>query len=145
VSKQSVRLMRAASIAAALSLVAAGGSTAGSTAPSAAPPKLVGRWTRTVTAADLARTPSNFVQIGSVWTLIVKKNGAFLVGSAQTVGAIPGTIVPAGATRVHIKGGTPAPDVYGWRVSGKRLTFTKIKDTDADRAVVFLGTWHRES
>ena len=143
-SRQSVRRRRVAPVVAVVILVAAGGGIAGSTAPSTAPPKLVGRWTRTVTAADVARTPTHGIGIGSTWTLIVKKSGAILVGQPN-VGALSGKIVPAGATRVHIKVGTPAPDVYGWRVSGKRLTFTKIKDTDSDRAVVFWGTWHRES
>jgi hypothetical protein len=39
----------------------------------------------------------------------------------------------------------PAVNVYAWRVAGKRLTLTRVKDADGDRASVFWGTWQRAS
>src|SRR5262249_62038858 len=41
---------------------------------------------------------------------------------------------PGGCDVVHVKMVDPTPNVYGWRLAGKRLTLTRIKDADGDRA-----------
>jgi hypothetical protein len=38
----------------------------------------------------------------------------------------------------------PNPDVYSWRISGRLLTFTKVKDTVADRVAAMEGVWKRK-
>jgi hypothetical protein len=102
----------------------------------------VGKWTRTVTTADTAREKTNGVTAGSFWTLIVEKNGTALIGGNG--GQYSGKLVPAGAASIHVKMGDPIPNVYAWRVAGNHLTLTRVKDTDGDRAAIFLGTWQRE-
>jgi hypothetical protein len=95
---------------------------------SALPQQVVGTWTRTVTTADVARVKTNGVTAGSFWTLIVQKNGSAMVGGNG--GQYTGMLVPVGTTRIHVKMGDPTPNVYGWRLAGRRLTLTRIKDAD---------------
>lgn len=106
------------------------------------PAKLVGTWTRTVTQTDVTKSGGYGVQIGSKWTLSVKKTGAAAVNSPGS-SPITGKILAAGAGRVHINLGNPVTNVYTWRVAGATLTFTKVKDADGDRLAVFAGKWRR--
>ena len=53
-------------------------------------------------------------------------------------------MVPAGKGRVHIQLGSPAANVYGWKLAGRMLTLTKISDPTPDRVAVFLGVWKRK-
>jgi hypothetical protein len=124
-------------------LAAAGGAIGAAASTRAVPAKLVGKWTRTVTLADLKRTGASGVTVGSVCTLTITKSGAAHM-PCTNVGAFDGTIVPAGGDRVHINLGLSTPDVYKWRVSGGRLTFTKVKDTVADRTAAMEGVWKRK-
>jgi hypothetical protein len=113
------------------------------TQTSAVPAKLVGKWTRKVTSADVKRTGGYGVSAGTVCTLTVKRSGVAHL-DCTNIGGFGGTIVPAGANRVHINLGIPSPDVYKWRVSGRLLTFTKVKDTVADREAAMEGVWKRK-
>ena len=110
-------------------------------AGAAAPPQLVGKWTRTVTQADIARAGAGGLTAGSVWTLTVRKSGTSFVGGSA--GQFSGTIVPAGTNRVHVKLGTACQNVYTWRASARTLTFTKVKDCEPDRVAAFNGVWHK--
>jgi hypothetical protein len=124
-------------------LIGAGSAIAAATSTSAVPSKLVGKWTRKVTNADVKRTGGFGVPAGTVCTLTIKKSGgAGLV--CTNVGGFEGTIVPAGTNRVHINLGIPSPNVYKWRVSGPLLTFTKLKDTVGDREAAMEGVWKRK-
>src|SRR2546426_9034458 len=78
--------------------------------------KLVGKWTRKVTSADIKRTGGTGVPAGTVCTLTVKKSGGADL-ECTAIGGFQGTIVPAGVNRIHINLGIPSPDVYRWRVS----------------------------
>ena len=110
---------------------------------SAVPSKLVGKWTRKVTSADVKRTLGYGVPAGTVCKLTIKTSGgAQLV--CTNIGGFDGTVVPAGGNRVHIRLGLPNPDVYTWRVSGPLLTFKKVKDTVADRVAAMEGVWKRK-
>ena len=124
-------------------LIGAGSAIAATTRTSAVPAKLVGKWTRKVTSADVSRAGAYGFPDGSVCTLTVKKSGATNL-TCTAVGEEDGTIVPAGVNRVHIRLGVPTPDVYRWRVSGRLLTFTKVKDTVADREAAMEGVWKRK-
>jgi hypothetical protein len=118
------------------------------------PPPPVGRWTRTVTSGDIRRSKvpeveSGEVFAGAVYTLTIRKNGSafLLLGSGAERGTHwTGPVVPAGANRVHINLPFAFPKTYTWRVSGQRLTFTKISDTDklGFRPAVFPGVWKRK-
>jgi hypothetical protein len=81
------------------------------------------------------------VPAGTVCTLTVKKSGVANL-NCTNIGGFDGSLVPAGANRVDIKLGLPDPDVYRWRVSGRLLTFTKVKDTVPDREAAMEG-WKR--
>lgn len=111
----------------------------------AVPPRLVGVWTRTVTEADAQRAGAGQGFVGNHGTLIIKKSGrdnaTLRLGAGYNV---VGDVVSAGPGRVHIQIGSPAPNVYRWKVAGRRLTFTKVSDDAPDRVVVFVGTWKRK-
>ena len=134
-------------VAAALIVPVAGGIAA--TEASAFPAQLVGRWTRTVTAADLKREGVTDPAAGTVFTLTIKKSGAASL-SGKTPGVedqtppFTGPIAPAGANRVHINVAFAFPNVYRWSVSGRLLTFTKISDHFHVNAAVFSGVWKRK-
>jgi hypothetical protein len=109
----------------------------------AVPGKLVGKWSRNVTSADIKRTGGTGVPAGSVCTLTVKTSGVAHIG-CTVIGGFDGSIVPAGANRIHINLGLLYPDIYSWHVSGRLLTLTKLSDTVADREAVFWGVWKRK-
>ena len=135
----------AAVLAVALVVPATDGISA-TTEATVVPAKLVGQWTRKVTVADVKRTGATGIPAGSVWTLTIKKSGyASLSGKGQGP-PFTGKIVLAGANRVHVNVGVAFPNVYGWRVSGRLLTFTKITESPAlaDRAAVIWGVWKRK-
>ena len=133
-------------VALAVSLVALAASGIAAVARSSAlPAPLLGKWTRTVTSADVKHVGATGIPAGSICTLTI--NHSVLnasVSCTKGVGAFQGIVAPAGANRVHIQLGMPNPDVYSWRVSGSHLTFTKVKDTVPDREAVFLGIWQRK-
>jgi hypothetical protein len=114
--------------------------------PSTVDTRLVGKWTRKVTSADVKRAGGLILVAGHVCTLTIKKSGSSIVScpSLGGLGYNDGKIVPAGAHRVHINVGDPAPSLYGWRVSGRLLTFTKLKDPIPDRVEVMWGVWKRK-
>ena len=124
-------------------LVPAASGIAAVTQSSAVPAKLVGKWTRKVTSADVKRTGGYGVPAGTVCTLTIKKSGVAHL-FCTNIGGFDGNIVPAGTNRVHINLGDPRANVYGWRVSGRLLTFTKLKDIVADRVAGMEGVWKRK-
>jgi hypothetical protein len=103
---------------------------------------LVGTWTRKVTRADVKRTGGHGIPVGTVCTLTIKKSGESRLVCAN-LDSLFGFIIPAGSGRVHINLGLAHPDVYTWRVSGRLLTFTKVKDTVGDRVAAMEGVWRR--
>ena len=121
---------------------AAGTNTSVGTQASAFPSHLVGTWTRKVTSADIKRTGAHGIPVGTLCTLTIKKSGESRL-VCTNVDSLFGFIVPAGSGRVHINLGLARPDVYTWRVSGRLLTFTKVKDTVGDRVAAMEGVWRR--
>jgi len=141
--------LRCAAVALAVSVVPpAASAIAAVTKTGAVPAPLVGKWTRTVTAADVKRAGATLpVHAGMICTLTIKKDdvlNASVICTGGQPGGFQGTVDVAGPNRVHIKLSEPVPDVYSWHVSGKRLTLTKVKDTIANREAVFWGVWHRK-
>ncbi len=131
--------------AAAVAPVASG--IAAVTEASAVPSKLVGKWTRTITKADVKRGGGLFLLAGKVAKFTVVKNGHFTVdeGLGGNLGTVDGNLVPAGPNRIHINvNGVTTPNVYAWRVSGRLLTLTKLKDSEPDRVTVMWGVWKRK-
>jgi hypothetical protein len=121
---------------------------AASTRTSAVPAKLVGKWTRTVTSGDAKRAGGLVLMAGHVFKLTIMKSGSWAVSCAGLGGlcTADGKIVPAGINRVHINtsDAIQSPNLYGWRVSGQLLTFTKLKDSNHDRVEVMWGVWKRK-
>jgi hypothetical protein len=112
----------------------------------AVPARLVGTWTRNVTSAEVKRANAAGILAGSVCTLTIKKSGILnaSVFCTRGVGGFDGIITPAGTNRVHINLGLSGQNVYRWSVSGRLLTFTKIRDPVQDRVAVFWGVWKRK-
>jgi len=132
-------------VALAISLVAPAASGIAAVAKSsAAPAPLVGKWTRKVTGADVKHARSTGIPAGTICTLTIKNAVLNASVSCTKVGGFEGIVAPAGANRVHIELGRADPDVYSWHVSGRLLTFTKVKDTVPDREAVFEGVWQRK-
>ena len=107
------------------------------------PPQLVGTWTRTVSKADVTREQAFSGLAGSHCTLTVKKSGSAHIG-CPGVANFTGKIVPKGTNRVQFALGDVNPNTYTWRVLGRHLILTKIKDPTPDRAAVMAGTWTRK-
>ncbi|HEX3453750.1 MAG TPA: hypothetical protein VHS03_03925 [Gaiellaceae bacterium] len=104
-------------------------------------PKLVGKWSRKATSADVKRTGGIGITPGSVWTLTIKKNDyAAVEGSA---GGFEGYMHPVGSSRIRTNVAIGIA-VYGWHVSGNRLTLTKVSDQTPDREAVFEGVWKKK-
>jgi len=106
-------------------------------------PKLVGSWTRTVSAAEARHAAAPATLAGSVWTLEIEKDGTAATFDSKGAGSFEGTISAAGPSLVRLKLGTP-PATYRWHIANQRLTFTKVADTVRDRIAVFVGTWKRK-
>jgi len=136
---------RSWAIALLVSLVAPAASGIAAVAKSsAAPAPLVGKWTRKVTGADVKHVGATGIPAGTICTLTIKNAVLNASVICTKVGSFEGIIDPAGVNRVHIELGLADPDVYSWQVSGRLLTFTKVKDTVPDREAVFLGVWQRK-
>src|SRR5437868_934495 len=90
-----------------------------STAAASPPPKqMLGKWSRTVTAADVNRTGATKVVAGLTWTLVITQNGS---RASQGTTTIRGELVPSNATQVNIELGQQKPNLYDWRRVGKKL------------------------
>lgn len=107
----------------------------------APPPQLVGTWTRTVSATDVARAKSTRIKAGSTWTLVVTTHKASLRSTG--VAGYTGAIVPATATLVNVELGGDKANLYAWRRAGNTLVLSKKHDPNADLAAVLAGTWKR--
>jgi hypothetical protein len=109
--------------------------------------KLVGKWTRTITKADVKRSAGGLILgAGRLATLTIRKNGHWtaVIAGLGGLGTVDGAAVPAGAGRIHFNVEGEAPSVYAWRVSGKVLTLTKVTDAVPDRRLFFVGVWKRK-
>jgi len=107
------------------------------------PAPLVGRWSRTVTAADIQRTGSLTFQPGTVCKLTIARPRAVTIDCAKGIGVFQGSIEVVGAGRVHFDLGTPGANVYRWHVEGAKLTFVKVRETVPDRETGLEGVWRR--
>ena len=127
-------------------VVASVGAVAGLAHVGNIPTQLVGKWKRTVTSADVERSGTRLIPAGTVCTLTVQKSGALnLYLDCPSLGAgVAGTARSLGAHRVDMNVAAFGPTVYRWRVSGRQLTLTKIKDRKPIRAVVLWGRWTRK-
>lgn len=137
------------SVLAVAAIIPAADTIAASTRSSTVDPKLVGKWTHTVTKADVKRAPGALILLaGKTATIVVAKSGHYTLdeGFGGGLGKGDGTIAPAGANRVHItlSGEEFPPNLYTWRVSGRTLTLTKLKDSNPNMVAVFWGVWKRK-
>jgi len=109
------------------------------------PPKLVGKWARTISKADVTRVAGSFLAIGKHASLTVASNGhwAGTIVGLGNLGKYAGTVTSAGIGQVRFSVSGAAPDLYRWRVSGNTLTLTKIRDEEVGRRTALSGTWKR--
>jgi hypothetical protein len=109
------------------------------TASASPPPKqLIGKWTRTVTAADVHHAGATKVIAGLTWTLVVTQQGSTASHGATKM---RGQIIPSNATQVNIELGQQKPNLYDWRRIGTKLVLHARVEPNADRAAVLVGTW----
>lgn len=109
----------------------------------AVPPKLVGKWSRTISKADVTRANGSFLAIGKHASLTVASNGHWtgVIAGLGNLGKFAGTVTSAGTNQVRFGvSGTP-PGLYRWRVSGSTLTLTKIRDDQTGRLTELSGAW----
>src|SRR5436190_2485497 len=104
-----------------------------------APPDLVGSWTRTISAKDIARAHAKQIAAGTTWTLAIGSTKSSV--RSPHVATYTGTVVPAGPTLIHIELGGDSSDLYAWRRVGATLILTKQHDPIANRAAILVGTW----
>jgi hypothetical protein len=114
----------------------------------AAPAPLVGKWSKTISAATWRRHNISYEPAGK-WTIAISKKGV-LSFYAPGIGFVSTTTILK-ATRTSVTF-SPTADgfcagngVYKWKVSGKTLTFANVKD-DCDARVVSwtAGSWTRK-
>jgi hypothetical protein len=116
---------------------------------SAVPAKLVGCWQRNVTAADFRRAgaPAGFPT--GVWSIAIKKGGGLATftprtscrGSADFTTSIA---VTGGRLTIRAVPVCPTKGVYGWSVSGTRLTLRAFADKACSpRRGLYAGVWKR--
>jgi hypothetical protein len=112
------------------------------TEASAVPTNLVGRWTRTVTAADWKRAGARGFVTSFVgpYTMVVKPNGKVkIIDFTATFSPLPGgRLSISGVPVCHPKKG-----LYGWKMANRKLTLTKLKDTCSAEVGLFTGVWTR--
>lgn len=111
---------------------------ASSAAASPPPQQMIGKWTRTVTAADVTRAGATGVVAGLKWTLAISQNGSI---ASQGTTKMRGEIIPSSATQVNIEIGQQKPNLYGWRRVGTRLFLHAVVESNANRKAVLVGTW----
>ena len=107
------------------------------------PAPLLGRWVRTVTAADIKRTGSTTFQPGTVCKLTIARPHEITIDCAKGIGVFQGSIESAGVRRVHFDLGTEGANVYRWRVKGRTLSFVKVVETVPDRETGIEGVWRK--
>jgi hypothetical protein len=110
-------------------------------APAAAAPppdQMIGKWTRTVTSADVHRAGARTVVAGTTWTLVIGRSGSSATHGTRTM---RGHLVQSNATQVNIEIGQQKPNLYDWRRAGSKLILHMRFDPVADRAAVLTGTW----
>jgi hypothetical protein len=115
------------------------GGIAAATKATAVPHVLVGSWTRTVTAADWKRAGSQN---------LVDGQQTMAVGASGTVNVVDFTPVfaPLPGGRLSISGVPfcyPKTGVYRWKIAGRTLTLTKLKDACPAEVGLFSGAWTR--
>ena len=125
-------------VAAGLIPVARATDTEGNSVPN----NLVGRWTRTVTAADWKRAGATGFVTSFVgpYTMTVKTNGKVRIIDFTA------TFSPLSGGRLSMSGVPvcyPKKGLYRWKVANRKLTLTKLKDTCAAEVGLFSGVWTR--
>ena len=125
-------------VAAGLIPVARATDTEGNSVPN----NLVGRWTRTVTAADWKRAGATGFVTSFVgpYTMTVKTNGKVrIIDFTATFSPLSGGRLSMGGVPVCY----PKKGLYRWKVANRKLTLTKLKDTCAAEVGLFSGVWSR--
>jgi hypothetical protein len=115
----------------------------GAGAANAVPKSLLGRWTRRLTLAQVIKTGNPYP---GIWSMTIKANGQDYVQSPSAAGDYQQLSFPSpGKLSFRSPFCTPHPTgLYAWKISGKKLTLTKVKDLCGDRAAVAAGVWTRK-
>ena len=133
--------------AVAMLLLAAFAATAAAAPSGSVSTKLVGRWSRRITAADWRRFGVGGHAFPSgTWRLVVKSSGIVHVYAPRSRATSFFTRFRTARSRLTI-GVMPfctiAADRYRWAVRSARLTVRRVSDGCAPRTALFAGTWRR--
>ena len=119
------------------------------------PAKLLGTWTRTITASDWKKAGYG-TNVTGLFTMTVKPNGHFAVNVPRNTAFSTGvpwqvsfsaradgqmTVGPMGEC---VSDGFLDAGAYRWKVAGRTLTITKVRDKCAFEVRWFVGSWKRK-
>jgi hypothetical protein len=130
------------------------GSGTAATSLSPFPKQLAGVWSRTVTAADIQRAHAKHAVKPGVWKIDVQAAKARFAGNVYITqtgrpAGLGGSLYAVAPGHVSISVGFPSLTAPGplndwkWKVAGKLLTFTPVKDPNSDRVAFFAGVWKK--
>lgn len=81
-----------------------------------------------------------------IWSMTITADGKDYVQSPTAAGDYQSLAFPAaGKLTLRSPFCTLHPTgLYGWRIAGKKLTLTRVKDLCGDRTAVLTGVWARK-
>ena len=119
------------------------------TLSSKVPPQLVGNWRRNITAADWTKAGApGYASYAGLFSIAVKRSGdvgVYLPGTSYADFTAGFSVLAGGRLtidRVPDCGGTKG--LYRWKVAGRLLTITKLRDSCAGEVGLFAGVWKRK-
>ena len=137
-----------------LGLAATGSGSAGTadtaevTLSSKVPQPLVGTWRRNVTAADFERAgASTYAVFAGPSSIVVNRSGEVGVNLPGSVADFVTRFSVLAGGRL-IRGSNPecpaSKGLYRWKVAGRLLTLTKLRDRCSPIAAIFAGVWKKK-
>src|SRR4051812_35061952 len=105
------------------------------------PSKLVGSWSRSLTAADWARV-GIATESPAHLSMLISADGSVVMGESVDVRfvALPGSRV----RMTGVYGCGKKKVLYKWSVAAGKLSFTKVQDTCNYALALFGGPWTRQ-
>ena len=122
--------------------------TATATLSSKVPQQLIGSWKRSVTAADFKRAgASTYAIFAGPYSIVVKRSGDVGVNAPGTVADFIARLSVLAGGRLIIDRNPECPGakgLYRWKVAGRLLTLTKLRDRCSPIAAIFAGVWKKK-
>jgi hypothetical protein len=124
------------------------------TRSSTAPHQLLGKWSRNVTAAV---SIEGIAKRAGAWSIVIGKSAGRVENSLEIYAPGDRPAFPSTSSGITVTGNrlsfTPnsgfeyafcfRKGIYGWKVSGRSLAFTKVSDKCPARTAFLTGVWKR--